>query len=208
MKRGLALLAAALVSGALATACGDGENGAQPAPSPSPAVEEPTATPVPEPSVDCSAAGLPETPDEQPGLPDAVEQLRRDIVAAAVACDYDRLESLALQSGLTFNYSFDEPEGGRPGAFWRQNEEQGGEDLATLVRVLNLDYGEIDAGLYGWPFAQALDLLNLSDEDQAALDALLSENGDIAAWQDGVGYTGYRAGITAGGDWTFFVAGD
>jgi hypothetical protein len=215
MTRRLALIAVLTLSAALAltVACddeGEGGEGTPTATTPEATATsiagEPTATGVPE--VGCSAAPLPDTPVEQAGLPEAVAQMRRDIVAAAVACDYDRLQELALAGSPTFNYSFGEPfEGGTPGAYWEQLEDEGEDILATLVRVLDLDYRE-ENGVYDWPFAAALNPLDLSAEERAALDSLLAQEPEIAAWDEGVGYIGYRAGITTDGDWTFFVAGD
>ena len=130
---------------------------------------------------------------------------RQSIFDAAVACDYDQLETLAQAGQPGFNYSFGEE--GSPGQFWRDSEERDEPVLAALVRVLNLAFVQ-EEGTYYWPDAHRFDPLNLTEEQQAALDELLSENGDIAVWDEGTGYLGYRAAITADGDWTFFVTGD
>jgi len=55
---------------------------------------------------DCSAAGLSADLPDDPALPAAVADVRRQIAEAAVACDYDRLQELALEGGGGFTYSF------------------------------------------------------------------------------------------------------
>ncbi len=208
MTSRLALLTALALTATLAfgVSCDDGGGEETPTSEATATTVSPTATGVPEGG--CSAAPLSETPVEQEGLPDAVAQMRQAIVEEAVACNFDQLEALALEGSPTFNYSFGEPsEGGTPGAFWEGAESQGENVLATLVRVLNLNYREAN-GIYYWPFAAALDPQDLSAADRAALDDLLAQEPDIALWDEGTGYLGYRVGITQAGDWTFFVAGD
>ena len=111
--------------------------------------EAPTTTTAPGPR--CSASDLsPQGPD-QPDLPPVVADMRRQIVEAAVSCDYERLAELTRQSPF-FSFSFGTVDS-EPATFWQEAEEQ---------------------------------------EERPG----------------GSGYLGYRVGITAEGDWIYFIAGD
>jgi hypothetical protein len=137
--------------------------------------------------------------------------MREDIFEAALACDFQALESLAMAGAPEFNYSFGEPAtGGTPGAYWQEAEERGETPLADMVKVLNLPGRTTGAGadqLYVWPFAQALDWQNLSEEDRTSLGVHFTES-EIAEWAESGSYLGYRLGIKPDGDWLYFVAGD
>jgi hypothetical protein len=148
----------------------------------------------------CSAAGLSAHLSEQPGLPQPVAETRRAIAEAAAACDYEGLERLALSDG-TFTYSFGEGDG--PVAFWRDAEGRGEEPLALLVRLLDLPHAK-EGRLYTWPSAAGAPA---TDEDWESLEAVFTEE-EIESWRRFGAYIGYRVGITAGGGWTFYVAGD
>jgi hypothetical protein len=114
-----------------------------------PTTEAPTTTTAPGPR--CSASDLsPQGPD-QPDLPPVVADMRRQIVEAAVSCDYERLAELTRQSPF-FSFSFGAVDS-EPATFRREAEEQGERP-------------------------------------------------------GGNGYLGYRVGITAEGDWIYFIAGD
>ena len=91
-------------------------------------------------------------------------------------------------------------------------EGAGDDVLATLVRILAMSYGSLDAALasgestelYFWPSAFGD---NPTDEQWKEVASLYSD-AEIQAMKDFGGYVGYRAGITADGTWLFFVAGD
>jgi hypothetical protein len=189
-RRAALLLAAAIVMGA----CG-GEtieaSGGQP--SPTGAAEDGR-------EATCSAAGLSADLPEQPGLPAPVAETRRAIAEVAAACDYEVLEALALSDG-TFTYSFGEGEG--PAAFWRDAEGRGEEPLALLVLLLDLPHVKEDR-FYTWPSAAGA---RATDEAWESLKAVFTEE-EIDQWRRFGAYLGYRVGITAGGDWAFYVAGD
>jgi hypothetical protein len=212
MTSRIALLTAVALTTTLAfaVACDDdGGGGAEPPTTAEATVTsiagEPTATGVP--GGGCSAAPLSETPVEQAGLPAAVVEMRQAIIEEAVTCNFDQLQSLALEGSATFNYSFGEPtEGGTPGAFWEGAEGQGEDVLAMLVELLNMPFTRQD-GAYVWPFAQSLDFSKLSPGDRAMLEQFFTPE-DVDGWEEAGGYLGYRVGITQAGDWTFFVAGD
>jgi hypothetical protein len=165
----------------------------------------------------CSAAGLdPNLPvrassdslqPESAPLPPAVAEMRRAILRAAVACDYAKLEELALAGGETFIYSFGN--GTSPAEYWREAEAAGENAMAMLVRTLGLPYSretlDIDPFvLYIWPSAY---LVESGEEDWTALAELYSPE-DIELFKEYGSFIGWRVGLTETGDWRFFVAGD
>jgi hypothetical protein len=144
----------------------------------------------------CSAATLRPTP--QAGLPAPVAGMRTAIQRAAVRCDYARLAALA---GRTFTYSFG---GGRdPSAFWRGREAAGEPVLRRLVQLLSLPPTRSGA-IYAWPRAYRS---RPSAADWKALERVYPKT-QVASWRRAHQYLGLRAGISARGDWLFFVAGD
>lgn len=161
----------------------------------------------------CSSAGMERRPTPQSGLPAAVARTRSAIVAAAVACDYERLEKLALAGSRGFTYSFGAS--GNPGGHWLRQErsERGPKPLRFLVGLLERPYRLVEhehRGFteYVWPSAFAYDDWDsVPAPDREALKPLYTEK-DFAGFARFGGYVGYRIGITPKGDWTFFVAGD
>jgi len=127
----------------------------------------------------CSASGLSAVPAAQ-DLPAAVEATRRQIIEAAVACDYDALAALA-SAGTSFAYSLDDT--GDPIGYWQSLEENGtGEPLRWMVETLNLP--AVPAGVGG-------------------------EENVFYLWSDGAGgVTIYRTGIASTGEWLFFLPDD
>jgi hypothetical protein len=111
--------------------------------------------------------------------------MREDIIYAAWACDFDRLEELAL---LHPRSRFDYRSGGRPkgydgpAAYWREMEARGGRPLAALVDAL-----EEQPTLF----------------EHSRGEPAMSSSGkvDIYIWTT----NGYRVEITSEGDWTIFV---
>jgi hypothetical protein len=144
-----------------------------------------------------------EEPPPQTGaaLPPAVAATRESILEAAAAGDVGRLADLALAGSGSFTYSFG---GNNPPSREELLEAwQDPELLETMVTLLNLPHTEQD-GIFAWPSAFSS---NPTDEDWAAVEVLYSEE-EIAQMKQFGGYIGYRIGITAQGDWIFFVAGD
>ena len=138
------------------------------------------------------------------GLPDAVEQTRAALAAAAKSGDYEALRPLVPETG--FEYTFGSPVAGGPIAYWRELEEQTDEEpLERLAQVLAMPY-TLSRGIYFWPFAY----------DVAARDDLTAHERELLAplgplesvFVEGTGYLGWRAGIAPDGSWVFFVAGD
>lgn len=150
----------------------------------------------------CSTSGLRIVLPEEADLPAQVAGTRRRIFEAAVACDYDALQAVALEGEPGFTYSY----GGETSAadFWRGEEERGGRPLAILVQILAMPHTRNEAGFYAWPTAYSE---HPTEEAWNALEAVYSR-GEINAWRELGSYLGYRVGITPAGEWQFFVAGD
>ncbi|MFQ5947383.1 MAG: hypothetical protein ACE5KX_00800, partial [Acidimicrobiia bacterium] len=156
-------------------------------------------------AADCSASELAADPSDQAGLPEPVAEIRRLIVAAAVACDYEALASLALAGDEPFIFSFGD--GDDPAAFWRDAEALGAEDLRFLVELLDRPF-TFALGDYVWPSASVYeDWASVPEADREALKPLYDEE-DFLFFEEAEGYIGSRVGITEEGDWIFFVVGD
>jgi hypothetical protein len=165
---------------------------------------QPAAT---EPEVECSTAGLRLTLPEQ-DLPPAVADVRKRVFDAAVACDYDSLEQIALEEGEGFTFSY----GGGTDAseHWRSVEQSSEEPkpMRTLATILTMPYTRNESGSYAWPTAYSE--APTAEAWQALVDAGLYTQEQVDAMQGptSTGYLGYRTAITPDGDWQFFVAGD
>jgi hypothetical protein len=211
--RVLAIVFVVLASGV--AGCGSDDAGEDTAAPPATVTLTETVTVVteteanPQPEVECSTAGLRLTLPEQ-DLPAVVAEVRQRIFEAALACDYETLEEIALEKGEGFTYSY----GGDASAaqFWRDREEAGAEEpgpkpMLALVTILTMPFTRNESGSYAWPTAY-----NESPTDeawQALVDAGLYTQEQIDSMKSGgTGYLGYRTAITADGDWQFFVAGD
>ncbi|MDF2751316.1 MAG: hypothetical protein K0T00_2492 [Gaiellaceae bacterium] len=168
---------------------------------------EPAETQPEEPAADCSTAGVRLTLPEQ-DLPAEVAQVRRRVFDAAVACDYETLEQIALEEGEGFTFSYGAGPEDSAAAHWRELEESGAEaPMKTLATLLTLPHTRNESGSYAWPSAYSE---SPTDADwQALADAGVYPQEQLDQMREGgVGYLGYRTAITADGDWQFFVAGD
>lgn len=160
-----------------------------------------------EPEASCSTAALRLTLPEQ-DLPPAVADVRERVFGAAVACDYDTLEEIALEQGEGFTFSY----GGETDAstYWRSLEESSTEEpkpMRTLALILTLPFTRNESGSYAWPTAYSES--PTAAAWQALVTAGLYTQEQVDQFQaQGTGYLGYRTAITADGDWQFFVAGD
>ncbi|AEI68643.1 TetR/AcrR family transcriptional regulator [Corallococcus macrosporus] len=151
----------------------------------------------------CSAAKLsPRVEPATPALPAPVESMRQRIVAAAVACDYTALNTLADENGKAVRFTFGDSTDA--GEYWRAAEKLGNPDLARIVQVLNLPYAK-QGNLYFWPAVHVTGAT--SDKDWGAVKGIYSE-AEIAGMKDHGAYLGLRVGITPEGDWQIAVAGD
>ena len=149
---------------------------------------------------ECSAADLSAELPEDPALPAPVADVRARIAEAAVECDYDRLQEIALEvDGFTYSY------GGETSAadFWAGAEERGEQPLKILVESLRQPGHEYQ-GNWVWPSAYTD---APTDADWQALSGLYTQD-QITSWREQGQFLGYRVGITPAGDWQFFVAGD
>jgi hypothetical protein len=201
-------LPAALLLALLAAGCG-GDDGPAAVPEPLTVVETrtvtETVTQAPEPS--CSTAGLRLTLPEQE-LPAAVEDVRRRVFEAAVACDYETLEEIAEERGDGFTFSYGASEDAS--SYWSEVEAKGEErplPMRALTTILTMPFTRNESGSYAWPTAYSERPTDAAW--QALVDAGLHSEEEVEAMREGgTGYLGYRTAITADGDWQFFVAGD
>jgi len=155
----------------------------------------------------CSTSGLGLTLPEQ-DLPTAVADVRKRVFDAAMACDYDTLEELALEKGAGFTFSYGS--GKDASDYWRSLEEDSSElpkPMRALATILTLPPTRNETGSYAWPTAYSE---NPTEDDWRALvyaglyDAKVVDQMET----QGTGYLGYRTAITPDGDWQFFAAGD
>jgi len=165
-------------------------------------------------SAPCSARSLPPA-KAVAGLPPRVASMRMRIVAAARRCDYAALVRLGNERGRGLAFSFGATSDAA--AYWRMLERNGPRPrpMEALVKVLSLPYAAVAfdgravprarARFYVWPRAHRL---NASASDWRALRVLYTQAQIDAMRRSGVGYLGYRVGITPAGDWQYFIAGD
>ena len=203
------LLFALVLVLALAACGSDSENTADPAPETVTVTETETveAEEPAEPEAECSTAGLRlSLPDQE--LPQPVADVRERVFDAAVACDYDTLEQIALEQGEGFTFSYGAGPDDSAAAHWRELEESGAEEpMRVLATILTLPYTRNESGSYAWPTAYSE--APTEEAWQALVDAGLYTQEEIDGMRSGgTGYLGYRTAITADGDWQFFVAGD
>ncbi len=203
MRALLALLAAALLAG-----CGtETDEAAGPQTVTVTQTETVTETETTAPEVECSTSGLRLTLPEQ-DLPDVVAEVRRRVFAAAVACDYDTLEQIALEqgAGFTFSYGADTDASDH----WKMAEADPARDphpMKALATILTMDYTRNETGSYAWPTAYSE--RPTEEAWQALVDSGLYPQSDVDLMQEqNTGYLGFRTAITPDGDWQFFVAGD
>ncbi|HWL32099.1 MAG TPA: hypothetical protein VNP89_00725 [Gaiellaceae bacterium] len=156
---------------------------------------------------ECSTSGLRLTlPDQD--LPAAVADVRKRVFDAAIACDYDTLEQIALEKGAGFTFSY----GGGTDAsdYWRDVEESSSEQpkpMRALATILTLPFTRNESGSYAWPTAYNENPTDEAWRDLVYAGLYTAEEVELMQTQ-GTGYLGYRTAITADGDWQFFVAGD
>ena len=202
------LLLALLLVLALAACGSDSENTADPAPETVTVTQTETveAEEPAEPEPGCAAAELNRVLPEE-DLPQPVADVRQRVFDAALACDYEALEQIALEQGEGFTFSYGAGPDDSAAAYWRELEESGAEQpLRVLATILTLPHTRNESGSYAWPNAYSE---SPTDEAwQALLDAGLYTQEELDPMKAGGMYLGYRTAITAEGDWQFFVAGD
>lgn len=199
----MAVALALLVSG-----CGTGGDSDSDAASDPAASTMPAPVVVEQPAEQCSASGAATQslalPD-QDGLPPAVDDTRRELFDAALACDFGELAELA---GEDFSYTFGVADPTGPASYWRQVDDQE-RVMDTLARVLTTPHARDAAGddaSYVWPSAH-VDKPTDADWD-ALVDAEVIAGDDLPVLRSVGSYLGYRTAITPDGTWQYFIAGD
>ncbi|MGH2705337.1 MAG: hypothetical protein ACRDJ4_09640 [Actinomycetota bacterium] len=146
---------------------------------------------------------------DQPLLKPEVLALRKEIVRAAVACDFNALAQLALKPDDKFQVSSNAADTTPPATFWLRREAAGEPVLATLVKVLNAPAAlgqpgpEVEQVVHIWPSAAS----SLpADSDWDAAKSIYPPN-EVEGWRAAGRYAGYRALITIDGDWTAYFSG-
>jgi hypothetical protein len=202
------LLLALVLVVALAACGSDSENTADPAPETVTVTQTETveAQEPSEPEPGCAAAELNRVLPEE-DLPQPVADVRQRVFDAALACDYEALEQIALEQGEGFTFSYGAGPDDSAAVYWRELEESGAEQpLRVLATILTLPHTRNESGSYAWPNAYSE---SPTDEAwQALVDAGLYTQEELESMKAGGMYLGYRTAITAEGDWQFFVAGD
>lgn len=154
----------------------------------------------------CTGAAAPDVLPEEPGLPAAVASTRAALFEAAALCDWAGLGALLPADGFTSSFGLVDD----PIAQWREEEALGYRPMAFLSSLLALPYGTLETPgttYYVWPSAAALSWDQVSGAHRSALLGLFTEY-DLSQFEAFGGYIGYRVGITEGGTWVYFVAGD
>ncbi|MBD9447623.1 MULTISPECIES: hypothetical protein [unclassified Rhizobium] len=197
-----------------------GQGGDKPAPSPtSPGV------PMPDPLVNSQAG---QSNDKTPGaedsskpveviydiskVPEPVRKMREQIVEAAASGDLERLRPLlgtgATQTQVTVGEPTDDPISALKDL---SGDPEGDEILAILLDVISTGFVHVGQGtpdeMFVWPYFAEKDLKALTPPERVELLRIVTA-GDLSDMQEFGGYNFYRLGITPGGKWKYFTAGD
>lgn len=132
-------------------------------------------------------------------LPQPTTARATEVLELAAACDLDGLAALAQQEETHLSFGLVSPQEAFSG-------DEGAERAAAITTLLTLFQPGQDTpdAPYRWPGAVE------SDEDWALLvDAGLYTQDEVELMRgSGMGYTGWRVGVDASGQWSFLVAGD
>jgi len=157
-----------------------------------------TAPPGSCPSLDQAA------PQPVEGLPEAVAETRDAIVAAAMTCNFELLESIA---GERFSTSF---AGGGSENLSGWNDK-GLEPTVTLLHLLAMSNASIpgpEGEIYVWPAAHSYETWEQVTEEEMDELARIHSEGELDSFASAGAYLGWRTGISENGEWMFFIAGD
>lgn len=144
-------------------------------------------------------------------LPAPVKRLREQIIEAAHTGDIEALEPILEGNGITPTFTFGD--GDDPIAFWRKasGDGAGREILAIMIEVFEAGHVLVERPgkqpIYVWPYFAHVALDDLTPAQQVELYKLVTAQ-DVVDMEEFGAYIFYRAGITADGQWQFFVAGD
>lgn len=145
-------------------------------------------------------------------LPAAVKRMHDMLISAARTGDLEKLRPLIGAGSDATQLSLDQIPGD-PIEYLRgaSGDAQGQEILAILDIILSAGYVHMGEGtdqeLYVWPYFYAYPLDTLDAHQREELFKIVT-SGDYEGMKEANAYTFYRAGITPGGRWAFFVAGD
>ena len=158
------------------------------------------------------AEELPVVSYDLDALPFPTRRMHQLILEAARSGDIEKLRAY-IGTGDSMTMLSLGGVDGDPIDFLRQEagDTNGHEIMAILQDILEAGYVHLDKGtdreLYVWPYFFAYPLDKLTDPQMVELFRIVTY-GDFQDMKDFGGYIFYRAGITASGRWTFFVAGD
>jgi len=156
-----------------------------------------------EPTASCPSSEL-AAPQTAEDLPDAVAETRDAIIAAATACDFDMLESIA---GESFSTSFGGG-GSENLSIWN---DEGLDPTVTLLHLLDMSHATIQGAageIHVWPAAYAYETWEQVDQDDLDELAMIHSEDELDSFASADGYLGWRIGISEDGTWLFFIAGD
>ena len=145
-------------------------------------------------------------------MPLEVDETRLRIWAAARACDFDSLDTIARERGGRFTYSFgadDFPQRGEFAAHLKR-EDKRFDAMRVMAQILELPHCTInDVGegsiVYAWPAAYCAE--NPTAKHWKQLEGIYTAE-EIQMQKDFGHYLLYRVGIKRNGDWIFYIAGD
>lgn len=145
-------------------------------------------------------------------LPEPARRMRELILEAAASGDPERLRPLLGIGPAATQLAFGDIEGD-PVDYLRSisGDGEGREILAILIDLLHAGFVRFDAGTpsetYVWPYFVALPLDQLTPPQKVDLLRIVTA-GDVEDMKAYGGYNFFRAGISAEGEWRFFMAGD
>jgi hypothetical protein len=152
---------------------------------------------------DCSGQGAVTEARSVDGMPAEVAAARDFLLDAARRCD-EQLLFTAIEESEQFTYSFGAT--GDAIGYWWELEEAGEQPFLRLAQVLSTTPSTLEDGdLWVWPQVHTGRTEDTTDAAWAELTWLEDPEATRSA---GEGYLDWRVGITADGQWRFFVRGD
>ena len=155
---------------------------------------------------------VPEVRTDIEALPEPVRRMRRLLLDSALRGDLPGVARLA-GVGETMTQLSLVQEGEDAETLLRQQagDEEGLEALAILSEILEAPYVVLDEGtddaLFLWPWLAGVPLEGLTPEQKVSVYRLMTA-GDFQQSQEFGTYVFFRTGISADGEWVFFLAGD
>ncbi|MDO9417520.1 hypothetical protein [Pararhizobium sp.] len=145
-------------------------------------------------------------------IPEPVRRMRELIVEAAASGDMERLRPLLGKGPTQTQVSQVETDEDAVTTLKSlSGDPDGMEIMAILLDVLSTGFVRVDAGTpdetYVWPYFAEKSLTSLTPPEKVELLRIVTA-GDVTDMQEFGSYNFYKVGITADGQWKFFVAGD